>query len=221
LRLHPEVDFRFVGPHGDRRRPADLIVLPGSKAVQRRPRLAARPGLGRGDPKRHLRYGGKLIGICAAACRCSASALHDPLGLEGEAGSMAGLGWLDYETRLAAGKTLENVAGTLLLPGSAALAGYRIHMGVSRGPALEQPAAMLAGAADGALSDDGQILATYCHGLFDSPPALAALLTWAGHHPSGSFDPGLRREQDIERLADAVEQSLDLRRLTEWLPLPA
>ncbi|MEF8698451.1 MAG: cobyric acid synthase [Candidatus Accumulibacter sp. UW26] len=218
LRFHPEVDFRFVGPH-EPPPPCDLIVLPGSKAVQAD--LAWLRAQGWEEAiRRHLRYGGKLIGICGGL-QMLGRALHDPLGLEGVAGSMPGLGWLDYETRLAAGKTLENVAGTLLLPGSAALAGYRIHMGVSRGPALEQPAAMLAGAADGALSDDGQILATYCHGLFDSPPALAALLTWAGHHPSGSFDPGLRREQDIERLADAVEQSLDLRRLTEWLPLPA
>jgi adenosylcobyric acid synthase len=186
LRFHPEVDFRFVGPH-EPPPPCDLIVLPGSKAVQAD--LAWLRAQGWEEAiRRHLRYGGKLIGICGGL-QMLGRALHDPLGLEGVAGSMPGLGWLDYETRLAAEKTLENVAGTLLLPGAAALAGYRIHMGVTRGAALEQPAAMLAGAPDGALSDDGQILATYCHGLFDSPPALAALLTWAGHRPSGNFDP--------------------------------
>jgi adenosylcobyric acid synthase len=66
---------------------------------------------------------------------------------------------------------------------------------------------MLAGQPDGALSNDGQILATYCHGLFDSPPALAALLTWAGHRPSGISTRSSAGKQDIERLADAVEQT--------------
>ena len=33
LRLHPEVDFRWIGP-GETPPPADLIVLPGSKAVR-------------------------------------------------------------------------------------------------------------------------------------------------------------------------------------------
>jgi adenosylcobyric acid synthase len=74
---------------------------------------------------------------------------------------------------------------------------------------------------DGALSSDGQILATYCHGLFDSPAALAALLTWAGHRPRQAFDAQQRREADIDRLADAVEAHLDLRQLAAWLPARA
>ena len=218
LRFHPEVDFRFVGPN-DPPPPCDLIVLPGSKAVQAD--LAWLRAQGWEEAiRRHLRYGGKLIGICGGL-QMLGRALHDPLGLEGAPGSCAGLGWLDYETRLAVGKTLENVGGHLLLPGSPAVGGYRIHMGVTRGQALEKPAATLAGQPDGALSDDGQILATYCHGLFDSPPALAALLAWAGHRPTQDFDPRQRREQDIDRLADAVEEHMDLRQLAEWLPARA
>jgi adenosylcobyric acid synthase len=46
LRFHPEVDFRFVGPH-DAPPPCDLIVLPGSKGGAGRPHLAACAGLGR------------------------------------------------------------------------------------------------------------------------------------------------------------------------------
>ena len=94
-------------------------------------------------------------------------------------------------------------------------------MGVTHGRALDRPATYLAGQAEGAISDDGQILATYCHGLFDQPGALDALLAWAGATPSARFDPNERRERDLDRLADAVEQSLDLERLAEWLPLKA
>ncbi|MCC2868426.1 MAG: cobyric acid synthase [Candidatus Accumulibacter phosphatis] len=217
LRFHPEVDFRFVGPNAAPP-PCDLIVLPGSKAVQADLTWLRAHGWD-GFIRRHLRYGGKLIGICGGL-QMLGRELHDPQGLEGPAGSLPGLGWLDYETRLASEKTLENVRGELLLPGAgaAAVAGYRIHMGVTSGAALARPAALLAGQPDGALSNDGQILATYCHGLFDSPPALSALLTWAGYRPTQNFDPRQRREQDIDRLADAVEQHLDLQRLSEWLP---
>ncbi|MFZ2855424.1 MAG: cobyric acid synthase [Rhodocyclaceae bacterium] len=222
LRFHPEVDFRFVGPNEippSGENSCDLIVLPGSKAVQSDLTWLRAQGWDEAIA-RHLRYGGKVIGICGGL-QMLGQALHDPLGLEGVPGSVAGLGWLDYETTLAAEKTLRNVAGTLTLDGSAPLAGYRIHMGVTRGAALDKPATQLDGQPDGALSADGQILATYCHGLFDLPEALSSLLTWAGHRPTQTFDPRQRREADLDRLADAVEANMDLRPLAEWLPARA
>jgi adenosylcobyric acid synthase len=227
LRFHPEVDFRFIGPHDappSAENSCDLIVLPGSKAVQADLTWLREQGWEEAI-RRHLRYGGKVIGICGGL-QMLGRALHDPLGLEGEPNSMPGLGWLDYETTLATEKTLQNVVGTLNLPGEAEtpvpgpvpLSGYKIHMGVTHGAALDTPAALLDGQPDGALSADGQILATYCHGLFDLPAALSALLAWAGHRPTQEFDPRERRERDLNRLADAVEENMDLRPLAEWLP---
>ncbi len=216
LRFHPDVDFAFIGPH-DTPPPCDLIVLPGSKAVQAD--LAWLREMGWEEAiRKHLRYSGKLIGICGGL-QMLGKQLHDPLGLEGAPRSVAGLGWLDFETTLEAEKRLENVTGVLTLPGFPELAGYRIHMGVTRGAALERPATQLDGEAEGALSEDGQILATYCHGLFDTPEALNALLEWAGHKPATTFDPNERRERDLNRLADAVEEHMDLKKLGEWLPL--
>jgi adenosylcobyric acid synthase len=92
-------------------------------------------------------------------------------------------------------------------------------MGVTRGPALEHAATRLDGVPEGAISEDGQVLATYCHGLFDSPAALDVLLEWAGIRPEAVFDPSARRERDIDRIADAVEQNLRLDLLSEWLPV--
>ena len=48
--------------------------------------------------------------------------------------------------------------------------------------------------------------------------ALAALLAWAGHTPTSAFDPAVRREADLDRLADAVEEHMDLAKLERWLP---
>jgi adenosylcobyric acid synthase len=215
LRFHPEVDFRFIGPHQPAP-PCDLIVLPGSKAVQADLDWLRAMGWDTAI-RRHLRYGGKLIGICGGLQMLGAR-LDDPLGVEGAPGSAPGLGLLDCETTLETEKTLENVGGTLMLPGAPVIAGYRIHMGVTRGPALAHPATCLGGQPEGAISPDGQILATYCHGLFDRPQALGALLAWAGHSSAARFDPNERRERDIDRLADAVEQHMNLARLAEYLP---
>ncbi|GAB6042279.1 cobyric acid synthase [Endothiovibrio diazotrophicus] len=217
LRHHPQVSFHFVGP----REPipaADLIVLPGSKSVRADLEWLRHHGW---EPaiRRHLRYGGKLIGICGGL-QMLGRAVHDPLGLEGPAGSLEGLGLFDYETTLREGKRLEQVAGWLSLE-EVAVTGYEIHAGITEGPALARPAVRLVGRDDGALSADGQLLASYLHGLFDKPQACDALLRWAGLENPETPDYEALREREIDRLADAIEQHLDLTRLPLSLPRSA
>ncbi|WP_027591182.1 cobyric acid synthase [Pseudomonas sp. RL] len=210
LRLHPQVDVRFVGP-GQPIPPADLMILPGSKSV--RADLAFLRAHGwEAAIQRHLRYGGKLLGICGGL-QMLGTRIDDPLGLEGEPGSSAGFGLLDFATVLEADKQLRNVRGVLALE-QAEITGYEIHAGVSHGPALRRPAVRLDdGRPDGALSTDGQIMATYLHGLFEQPAACAALLRWAGLSQVQAVDYPALRERDIERLADLVEAHLDTDRL--------
>ncbi|NWE45985.1 cobyric acid synthase [Pseudomonas gingeri] len=212
LRLHPQVDLQFVGP-GQAIPAADLIILPGSKSV--RSDLAYLRGNGWETAiNRHLRYGGKVLGICGGL-QMLGEQVHDPLGLEGPAGSSAGLGLLALSTELEQEKQLRNVRGHLLLE-NAEVSGYEIHAGVTTGAALEHPAVRLDdGRHDGAQSADGQILGTYLHGLFESPRSCAALLRWAGLEAVQEVDYHALRERDIERLADLVERHLDTDRLRE------
>lgn len=215
LRLHPQIEFSFVAL-GEPIPAADLIILPGSKSV-RSDLDSLRKAAWEGALLRHLRYGGKLIGICGGL-QMLGQFIHDPLALEGDAGSSAGLGLLEFSTTLEAEKQLRNVRGTLMLE-DAPVAGYEIHAGVSSGAALQHPALQLGYGAngaplpDGAISGDGQILATYLHGLFESQQATAALLRWAGLGEVRSHDYHARREADIDRLADMVEQYLDGKQL--------
>jgi adenosylcobyric acid synthase len=214
LRAHREVAFDFIGP-GSAIPPCDLIVLPGSKST--RADLAWLRDNGWAEAiSRHLRYGGKLIGICGGL-QMLGRALHDPLGIEGEAGSSEGLGLLDLETTLEPGKQLHNVRGRLAFA-DADVRGYEIHCGVSRGPAMETPACRLDdGRVDGARSADGRILGSYLHGLFDAPDALQALLAWAGLRDAERVDMHALREASIDRLADAVESHLDTAALSRLL----
>ncbi|NWB29494.1 cobyric acid synthase [Pseudomonas gingeri] len=212
LRLHPQVDLQFVGP-GQSIPAADLIILPGSKSVRSDLAYLRRNGW-ETSINRHLRYGGKVLGICGGL-QMLGEQVHDPLGLEGPAGSSAGLGLLAFSTELEQEKQLRNVRGHLLLE-DAEVSGYEIHAGVTTGRALEHPAVRLDdGRCDGAQSADGQILGTYLHGLFESPGSCAALLRWAGLEAVQEVDYHALRERDIERLADLVERHLDTDRLRE------
>jgi adenosylcobyric acid synthase len=215
LRAHPEVDFRFVVAH-EAPPAADLVILPGSKNV-RADLEFLRAGGWQTYLERHLRYGGKVIGICGGF-QMLGNGLHDPLGIEGTPGSSPGLGWLDMETTLHSEKQLRNSSGCLALD-DAAVSGYEIHAGISSGPALGRPAARLQHGPDGALSRDNQILGTYLHGLFDTPLACAALLRWAGLRNAEAIDYAALREATFERLADMVEEHLDVQRLRQLLNL--
>ena len=111
------------------------------------------------------------------------------------------------------GKRLCNVSGHLRLE-DAPVSGYEIHAGRTQGPALQHPAVLLDdGAHDGAISDDGQIMATYLHGLFEDAGACATLLRWAGLTSPLKIDHAARREQMLDRLADTIESECNLERL--------
>jgi adenosylcobyric acid synthase len=215
LRLHPQVDLSYVGP-GETVPPADLILLPGSKSVRTDLAWLRAQGWERAI-LRHLRYGGKLIGICGGF-QMLGGEIDDPHGLEGAAGSSPGLGLFDITTTLAHEKQLRNARGRLTLE-DAPVTGYEIHAGVTTGPALARPAAWIEGRTDGALSADGQILGTYLHGLFESTAACNALLRWAGLADPQTPDYAALREAGIEQLADAVESYLDMSRIERLLRL--
>jgi adenosylcobyric acid synthase len=217
LRAHPQVDFHYVRS-GTPPPAADLIILPGSKNVPGDLAFLRAQGWD-AVLQRHLRYGGRVIGICGGM-QMLGREVADPHGVEGVPGTVAGLGWLDFATVLTREKTLKNVRGRLALPGSPAVAGYEIHMGATEGAALSSPALQVSESGDeadahpdGALSADGQLLATYVHGLFDTPSACAALLAWAGLADADPIDYPALREASLDRLADTLAEHLDLARL--------
>lgn len=215
LRLHPQVDLQFIGP-GQAPPSADLIILPGSKNV----RMDLQWLHDNNWPHailRHLRYGGKVIGICGGF-QMLGMRIDDPLGVEGVAGSSPGLGLFDLCTELRPEKLLKQVSGTLSLE-AAPVTGYEIHCGVSSGPALERCSVTFTdGRADGALSADGQILGTYLHGLFDDPSARDALIRWSGLEPNPATPVADIREQQLDRLADVLERELDCAALFPGVP---
>ena len=218
LRLHPGVSLRFAGP-GESLQPADLVLLPGSKAVRDDLAWLREQGFER-ELMRHLRYGGRVLGICGGY-QMLGRAVHDPEGVEGTPGSSVGLGLLDVETTLRPAKQLRQVTGEGVMERAAPVRGYEIHAGHTAGADCERPVLQLAAGPDGARSMDDAVAGTYVHGVFDEPAAAGALLAWAGLEADGAaVDLDALRETSLERLADALEEHMDIDRLLDLLHVP-
>ena len=214
LRLHSQVNLQFIGP-GQTIPPADLIILPGSKSVRADLDWLREQGW-ESAIRRHLRYGGKLMGICGGF-QMLGKRIHDPQGLEGNAGSAQGFAFFDMETTLQSDKLLRNTQGTLSV-NEAAVTGYEIHAGVTAYHRHYQPAIHLTDHDDGAISADGLILGTYLHGVFESSSACSELLAWAGlNGQAPTPDYHATCDAAIDRLADCVDEYLDTAQLYRLL----
>ncbi len=242
LRLHPDIEFNYYSLQTSKKRgvwpvdsandehlepslqfpPADLIILPGSKNVREDLAFMQAQGWDKAL-ERHIRYGGKVLGICGGY-QMLGHLIDDPKGIEGEAGSSEGLGILPLVTELQSSKALERVQGEIVLAVrgrqlTAPVVGYEIHCG--RSEVLVEQSQPLSlhtrnndhSYSEGMVSQDNQILGTYVHGLFDTPEACELLLNWAGASQLATVDIHAIREQQLNRLAETLEQSLDIAKL--------
>ncbi|MBY6198028.1 cobyric acid synthase [Vibrio hangzhouensis] len=210
LRLHPDIDFRYVGK-GESIGSADLIILPGTKSVRDDLAYLREQGWDK-ELLRHLRFGGKVLGICGGF-QMLGKAIHDPLGIEGIAGSSKGLGLLDVVTELQPEKQLTNMSGAFTLNDKTVpVKGYEIHAGHSTINS-HQPLVFSGGAKDGAISEDNQVIGTYLHGILDSPEFIALLADWVNGESLSHFSIEEEKEQALDTIADAIENHLDLHQL--------
>jgi adenosylcobyric acid synthase len=205
LKAEPDVAVAMIPPGTPLPAEAALVVLPGSKATI--PDMAFLREQGWDiDILAHHRRGGMVLGICAGF-QMLGRTIADPLGIEGPASAIAGLGLLDAETTLTPRKTLRLVKGKAL---SASFEGYEMHMGTTVSSPGSDPFAVLeGGAADGMASTDGRVIGTYCHGLMASGGLRRAFLTRAGGRSTGA-DHVMVVDAALDELARELEQHLDL-----------
>jgi len=188
------VKLRFVRS-SDELQPADLIILPGSKHVATDLHWLRERGFVAGLEK-HLRYGGKLLGICGGM-QMLGECIEDD-GVEG--GSVKGLGWLALSTTMQTEKTLRQIDQLSNYPDKFRVTGYEIHHGISDEHAKLFPFS--------ACSDDQQIWGTYVHGLFEQGEFRNAWLDEMGFAASDGQDQQQRSMASLDLLADTLEREL-------------
>lgn len=201
LKAEPGVRLVIV-PQGTALPPADLIILPGSKATIAD--LAALRQQGWDiDILAHHRQGRPILGICGGY-QMLGRTIADPIGLEGRPETVDGLSLLDVETELAPVKQLRLESATAL---GHPLSGYHMHMGVTRGPDTENPFALVAGEPEGAST--GRLMGTYLHGLFAADGFRSAFLGSLGALTSDlAYERSI--ETTLDQLATHLETHLDL-----------
>jgi adenosylcobyric acid synthase len=144
---------------------AALIIIPGSKSTISD--LAALRWNGWEDEiLAHHAAGGPVLGVCGGY-QILGREIADPHGLEGARSTVKGLGLLDVETRMEAGKAVRNVAAHSTFF-EASIDGYEIHIGQTKGPDCQRAFSTIGDRSDGAISVDGRVFGTYLHGLFTS-----------------------------------------------------
>ncbi|MBX6321791.1 MAG: cobyric acid synthase [Rhodospirillaceae bacterium] len=212
LRLEPGVSLIFVPPGEALPGDADLVILPGSKSTIADLELFRAEGWDI-DLKTHVRRGGWVLGLCGGY-QMLGTRIADPLGVEGPAGAVEGLGLLDVTTELAAEKTLAAAEGIELSTG-AAVRGYEMHMGRTEGPGTGRPMLRMGTRHDGARSPDGRVLGCYLHGLFAADGFRHAFLAALKARPASGVVYEALVEETLDALADHLAAHLDLDRILE------
>ncbi len=211
LRLHPNINLTLVG-QGEAIPPADIIILPGSKNVCN-DLIWLREQNWDTAILKHLRYGGKLLGLCGGY-QMLGHAIFDQYGVETSLGTIQGLGLLEMETELKPEKRTDNVSGHILW-NHQKIRGYEIHSGVCTGAALDNPFCIINGRPDGAVSNDRQIVGTFVHGLFELDQEW--LFNWTEAKTTEPFNYETLREQAIDTLAASMKTHIDIEQILKLI----
>jgi adenosylcobyric acid synthase len=206
LAAEPGVTLEIVEPG----RPiplCDLVIIPGSKATLAD--LAAIRATGWDlDILAHHRHGGAILGICGGY-QMLGQGVVDPTGIEGGPDMAPGLRLLDVSTVMTPRKELRIERAVHAATG-AAITGYHMHMGLTKGADISRPFATVDGAPEGAVSADGRVIGTYLHGLFAADAFRAAFLAQLGVDRTGTTGYEASIEDTLDALAAHLGAHLDL-----------
>ena len=206
LAAEPDVEIRLIKPGDVIPADCDLILLPGSKATIADLRFLRAQGWDI-DIQAHYRRGGHVLGLCGGYQMLGHS-ISDPHGIEGAAETIHGLGLLDIDTTLDHSKTLRQTKA-VVMGSDIPVTGYEIHMGVSTGAGRDRPFLSIDGVGEGAMSADGRVIGSYCHGLFASNQFRTAFFAGFGV-TSDALDYDGQIDAVLDRLAGHMATHLDL-----------
>jgi adenosylcobyric acid synthase len=231
LSSEPSVSLRYARTLNQLRN-ADILILPGSKQTVDDLLWLRDRGIDRVFLD-HAR-GGLVIGICGGMQMLGES-IFDPLGVEHD-GVMDGLGLLPIRTTMQSRKVTSLTHGRLATTAlfgqdvpAIPLSGYEIHVGETAYLDHAEPFAEINRGStsssqhnDGCVAAEGRIFGTYIHGLFDQDNFRHVFINAARNFyrlaPAEHLNAWkMMRETALNRLADEVEQALDMKRIFDWV----
>ena len=223
LEREPKVRLRYVEANDALGEP-DLIILPGTKSTVAD--LAYLRAMGRDQEIiRHVSLDTPIIGICGGYQMMGVE-IRDPEGVESARPLIAGLSLLPVTSRFLPVKSTHQVKGRTIIgrgilakAKNTAMSGYEIHMGQTNAMSTTQPFSIeqRSGTScadrDGSLSENGNTLGTYVHGLFHNDDLRHAILSEIAERKGKSFSPAASSfsvEEQYDRLAAHVRENLNM-----------
>lgn len=238
LAAEVDVTLRYVSNAAELGIP-DVIILPGTKDTLGDLSYLREHALDQAIHAAMRKPNTRLVGICGGY-QMLGRQLTDPDAYDsGRAGQAAGLDWLPMTTVFLPEKKTVRVTGTVLgdhpVPLHAnssiiPIQGYEIHMGetVWIEGCCPKPLFELSSShndpeeqwQEGAASEDGRVMGTYLHGVFDNDVWRRAWLNGVrvdkGFMPiHDTFSAAERKEQAFDRLASITREHLDMNRIYE------
>ncbi len=216
----PDVAVHYLSDPGMALR-LDVLILPGTKSTVADLKWLRAAGW-EDFLARHRRAGGWVLGICGGY-QMLGRRIVDADGVECAQTETVGLGLLEIETAFQAEKITDRIRA-VHLPTNLPVSGYEIHSGRITGGAasralfrLIQRDVRTVNELEGVRSDDGRVIGTSIHGVFDSAGFRRHLLdeirTSKGLAPLESAahdDSDASRRTAFDRIADALEACVDL-----------
>jgi len=223
--LERQAHVRYVSLSEDLGHP-DAVIIPGTKNTVSD--LLEMQEKGMADQIKSL-VDTPVLGICGGYQMLGKEIID--CGIEDTEGTVPGLGLLDavtrfdlYEKKTVQVKKMVTGKGPILKPiQGQTVTGYEIHMGVT------SPKDENAFGDDGAVSENGIVIGTYLHGLFDNENFRNAFLDFVTSHKesrSGSISVPRKRPDSntsdgdgFAELARAVQTHLDTKAILRMLDL--
>ncbi len=220
------VSLRYVQKPGMLEEP-DLILLPGTKNTMDDLAWLRESGM-EALILRQAEKKTSVVGICGGF-QMLGEVMEDPYHVE-HGGTMRGMGLLNTRTVFSEEKTRTQICGKMIKGAGLfggwegkEVSGYEIHMGTSENlGGCKELIRLEDGRIDALSNEDGSVLGSYLHGIFDTP-GFAEMMMRQIMEKKGmdfehwNFDLAAHKEQEYDKLADLVRRSLDMKKIYEIL----
>ncbi|HBF38005.1 MAG TPA: cobyric acid synthase [Firmicutes bacterium] len=216
LRFENDIEIVFADKFTDFKK-LDAVIIPGTKSTIQDMKYLHDSGIAKAL-KTFYENGGFIFGICGGY-QMLGETIRDEMGIDNPSlKSIEGLGLLPVQTSFETAKTVNQVSGTLVFPGSESfhVSGYEIHFGKTEPVRLDcgHPLFMLNGHPDGFAVDSLRCSGTYLHNVFHNDGFRNLWLNLIRNQKQYPTQPEVNTEKikelSYESLAKAAFDFLDM-----------
>jgi len=185
---------------------ADIVIIPGSKNTVSDMQYLRKSGLAKAIITAH-EQGKSVYGICGGY-QMMGTEINDPLHIESDIESIAGLGILPVITKLTNEKITEQCLFYFQESGQECK-GYEIHMGQTTAK-HPSPLCFIKGKdADGYMLN-AKTWGSYIHGIFDNPSVISNIIETIGMKTNHEYDHDTFKEEQYSKLAGLIRAHSDM-----------